>query len=225
MSITTYTSDEQPPSRGRLSPEQGAHLEQLQFRFRSGRLCLDFVATAGGRKSYGFYERLRHCDDLGLWLFAAGLFVVPPMVAEDELEAALLLRRSIYALTAPETASSRRRRNVDELNRWGREPPLVPQLHLSAGRLETRVEGDIPAALATIARDAIDLLSGAMARRIRECSADGCILLFVDTSRPGKRRWCSTNACGSVANASAYRQRRAAAKTEADSKATGLPPS
>ena len=35
-----------------------------------------------------------------------------------------------------------------------------------------------------------------------------CVLLFVDTSRPGKRRWCSSTACGGKERAAAYRRRK-----------------
>jgi hypothetical protein len=36
-----------------------------------------------------------------------------------------------------------------------------------------------------------ELLSGPFSGRIRECASDDCPLLFVDTSRPGARRWCA----------------------------------
>ncbi len=43
--------------------------------------------------------------------------------------------------------------------------------------------------LSTVARDAVDLFTGPYAHRIRECGSHDCYLLFVDTSRPGRRRW------------------------------------
>lgn len=51
-------------------------------------------------------------------------------------------------------------------------------------------------ALSTLVRDAIDLFSSPLAGRIRTCAAEDCGLLFVDTSRPGWRRWCSMERCG-----------------------------
>ncbi|WP_349253965.1 CGNR zinc finger domain-containing protein [Streptomyces sp. BPTC-684] len=33
-------------------------------------------------------------------------------------------------------------------------------------------------------------------------------LLFVDASRPGRRRWCSSKACGGKERAAAYRRRK-----------------
>ncbi|MBE2315827.1 CGNR zinc finger domain-containing protein [Solirubrobacter sp. CPCC 204708] len=32
--------------------------------------------------------------------------------------------------------------------------------------------------------------------RVRPCANDECVLWFLDTSRPGTRRWCSMAACG-----------------------------
>jgi predicted RNA-binding Zn ribbon-like protein len=61
--------------------------------------------------------------------------------------------------------------------------------------------------MATIARDAIELFTSDHAGRIRECANPRCILLFVDTSRPGKRRWCSMDRCGNLAKTRRYRRR------------------
>ena len=48
----------------------------------------------------------------------------------------------------------------------------------------------------------------AFADRIRECESPECALLFVDTSRPGRRRWCSSAACGSKDRSASYRRRQ-----------------
>jgi predicted RNA-binding Zn ribbon-like protein len=72
----------------------------------------------------------------------------------------------------------------------------------------TVVAPTAPAALATLARDAVDLFGGPLAGRIRVCSADDCGLLFVDTSRPGQRRWCSMERCGNRAKVREHRARQ-----------------
>ena len=61
--------------------------------------------------------------------------------------------------------------------------------------------------LATIARDAIELFTGPYADRVRECAGDNCALIFVDTSRPGSRRWCSMERCGNRHKVRAHRSR------------------
>ncbi|MCU1627780.1 MAG: hypothetical protein JWP64_2729 [Pseudonocardia sp.] len=50
--------------------------------------------------------------------------------------------------------------------------------------------------LATVARDAVELSTGPYAHRIRTCAAEDCHLVYGDTSRPGRRRWCSIEHCG-----------------------------
>lgn len=63
--------------------------------------------------------------------------------------------------------------------------------------------------LATLAREAIELLSGPLSGRIRECASDDCPLVFVDVSRPGTRRWCAMERCGNRHKLRALRARRA----------------
>jgi predicted RNA-binding Zn ribbon-like protein len=60
-----------------------------------------------------------------------------------------------------------------------------------------------------MAREMIELLSGPLAERIRECASDDCPLVFVDTSRPGARRWCAMERCGNRHKLRALRARRA----------------
>nr|WP_277819938.1 CGNR zinc finger domain-containing protein [Actinomadura sp. RB99] len=53
------------------------------------------------------------------------------------------------------------------------------------------------------------MFTGIAAGRIRGCASPECALLFVDTSRLGRRRWCSSAACGSKDRSAAYRRRQA----------------
>src|SRR5947208_764688 len=57
--------------------------------------------------------------------------------------------------------------------------------------------------------DDVDLFGGRYAHRIRVCAAEDCGLLFVDASRPGRRRWCSMERCGNLAKVRGHRARRA----------------
>jgi len=68
---------------------------------------------------------------------------------------------------------------------------------------------NVDQALAHIAREGIALLTGPLRGRVRECAAPDCQLLFVDTSRPGRRQWCSMARCGNIAKTRAYRGRTA----------------
>jgi predicted RNA-binding Zn ribbon-like protein len=56
---------------------------------------------------------------------------------------------------------------------------------------------------------AAELLTTADLTRIKACPPpDGCGWLFLDTSRNGKRTWCSMKTCGNAAKVRRFRQRR-----------------
>jgi predicted RNA-binding Zn ribbon-like protein len=44
--------------------------------------------------------------------------------------------------------------------------------------------------------------------RFRPCSADTCSGVYIDTSRPGRRRYCMPGLCGNRVNVAAHRARR-----------------
>jgi predicted RNA-binding Zn ribbon-like protein len=184
---------------------------ELAFRFSSGRLCLDFVATVGERWGRSF-ERLRRPADLGRWFVEASMLDAAPRVSRGELEGARELREAVYRLAKPGRRTPPGAGDLDAINHWAALPSLAPQLGGDGRTVSWRAKSPARAALATIARDAVDLLSGPWAGRVRECAAPDCALLFVDTSRPGQRRWCSMEACGNRSKTAAYRRRQTASR-------------
>jgi predicted RNA-binding Zn ribbon-like protein len=181
--------------------------EELRFLFIAGRPCLDLAATVGERWRRSF-ERLRAPQDLGRWLVEAGFIDERPVVEQTELEAARALRDAIYRTAKLAGKGTLVPGDVAQINTWAARPAPVPRLDAQR-RVSWIAERPIEAALASIARDAIELLSGPLARRVRECAAEDCALLFVDTSRPGRRRWCSMQGCGNRAKTTTYRRRQA----------------
>ena len=179
---------------------------ELAFQFKSGRLCLDFTATVGERWRRSF-ERLREPSDLGRWLRDTGLAESAPRVT-DELAAARALREAIYRTAKPAGSRHPDPDDVGEINRWAGRMPLSPRLGADGRTVSGWADRPVEAALATIARDAIDLFSGPLADRVRECARPDCALLFVDRSRPGRRRWCAMAECGNRTKTAAYRRRR-----------------
>lgn len=182
---------------------------ELVFRFTSGRLCLSFCATVGERWGRNF-ERLRTTEDLSRWLNQAGLdpsedVTVTARLVRDARELREVIYRLVRAAMAGQAGGETDR---GLLNAWARRAPVSPQL--GAGNRREIWTGLHPAAagLSTVAADAVDLLTSRAVGRVRECAADDCALLFLDSSRPGRRRWCADNACGSKARSAAYRARR-----------------
>jgi predicted RNA-binding Zn ribbon-like protein len=183
----------------------------LRRRFSSGRPCLDLVHT-GGEGALGRWEIVHDSDDLGRLLGV--ILGLPPVPANKaDLAAMRPLRAALTRIAYDLAEGSRspipidppRPTDIATVNAAATAPPLVPALRPNGGT--TVVAPTAAAALSTLARDAVDLFGGPLARRIRVCAAENCGLLLVDTSRPGKRRWCSMELCGNRAKIRTYRSR------------------
>jgi predicted RNA-binding Zn ribbon-like protein len=174
-------------------------------------LCLELLTT-GGPGVLERYEALHEPDDLRRFFGLFRLRVEPRAVrvSPDDLRMAHELRGSLWRLArAAAHKEPLSAIDVDAVNRVAALRPLVPRMDPDGSHSwHAPVEG--AQALSTIARDAINLLSGAFADRIRECESPDCFLIFVDTSRPGRRRWCAMEICGNRHKVRALRARRAA---------------
>ncbi|WP_344216940.1 CGNR zinc finger domain-containing protein [Kribbella sancticallisti] len=173
-------------------------VDLLTFPFISGRHALDFVGTVGKRGSADI-ERLQTADDLARWSEEAGL---GRSIADDaDLEAARRLREALYSLVLSTLGDDPARPvDVAVVNEFASVETAAPSLGLRSGTIY-RKDSAAPASavLAVVARDGIDLLTGPDAALIRDCEDPTCTLLFVDTSRSHRRRWCSMNRCGARA--------------------------
>jgi predicted RNA-binding Zn ribbon-like protein len=71
-------------------------------------------------------------------------------------------------------------------------------------------------ALAAVADPLVSLIATGSTDRLRICANDGCRWVFEDTSRTGRRRWCSMASCGNRAKAARHRARKRAAAASPD---------
>jgi len=183
--------------------------DQLAFRWRGGRPSLDFTATFARRTKF---ERLNRPDDLKRWLAEAGLVSNAAYDASHAtLEAARELRESLYRVfTEVRLGRPVERSDLEVVNHWSAQLLAGPTVQLDGelGFVGLDPEADACTGLTAIARDAISILTSDARESIRECCGEGCVLLFLDTSRGGTRRWCSMSKCGSRSKMSAYRARR-----------------
>lgn len=173
----------------------------LRRRFRTGRACLDLVHT-GGEGELARWEIVHTAADLGRWL--AVILELPAVRATEADLAPMRALRAAITRTAYGAAAGHPPGDADVavVNAAAARPPLVPAL--TSGGV-TVVDPAADAALATLARDAVDLFGGPLAARIRVCGAEDCGLLFLDSSRPGTRRWCSMERCGNRAKVRRHR--------------------
>ncbi|MFI6686931.1 CGNR zinc finger domain-containing protein [Streptomyces sp. NPDC050485] len=178
----------------------------MAFPFIGGRPCLDFAATLGKRHTVRL-ERLPGAGDLARWIGEAGLAAGEPVrVTGRDLAAALVLREAVYRLLM--AAMAGRRPDPDDVvrvNEAAARTDLAPQLTPDGLGWQAAHPG--PAALATVARDAVLLIGGPLIARVKECESPECSLLFLDDSQARRRRWCSMERCGNLAKIAGYRSR------------------
>ena len=191
----------------RPNPKSISHGEWARFIFIAGRLCIDFTQTGGETGKRAYWERLHAPSDLADWLAESPLQLQEVQVSPEEFKTALSLREAIWRVAqAVRQNEAPLADDIDTINRVSAAPDLPPQLGPGSLQQVWHSPFTATAALSTIARDAIDLFSGELRSRIRECENPNCRLLFVDVSRPGKRRWCLMKRCGNMAKTSHYRK-------------------
>jgi predicted RNA-binding Zn ribbon-like protein len=190
-----------------------------------GRLCLDFVNTIDPRHGADRLEYLPDFDALADWAAWSGAMpaehrkplrlhaAAAPARAAAVHRRALALRENLYELFRPTTST----RLDDRLDAFNRELRRASRHAILIGdgasfQIEWDATHELDQMLWPIARSAVDLLADARAlQRVRECDGHNCGWLFLDTSKAGRRRWCSMDICGNRAKSQRYRRRAHAA--------------
>jgi predicted RNA-binding Zn ribbon-like protein len=176
------------------------------FRFDCGSTWLNLLATKGRSFSPDPVERLDSLTRFAEWLDRSELLPARPLTPLDLARAIRL--REILRVVALAT--------VD-----GTPPPVDAVTELSAFLAEhddpmrliviDRLRRDPPttasAALARIARQAVDHVTGAERAALKVCPEHDCRGVFVDSA--DRRRWCPSPACASRGRVRAMRARRA----------------
>jgi predicted RNA-binding Zn ribbon-like protein len=99
-------------------------------------------------------------------------------------------REALRALLA-DPSSPTARHGVNALLERGAQRPL-----LGVGGVEVAVDAPVAWRVPWLCAAAMVTLLETRADRIHGCANPDCVLWFLDTSRPGTRRWCSMAACG-----------------------------
>jgi predicted RNA-binding Zn ribbon-like protein len=179
---------------------------QERTLFISGRLCLDFAHT-GGPGPYKKFERLHTPADLSLWLSMSELTLKNTSTTQADLKRAHKLRWAIWqAANALRVGDVPAAPDIEIINKTAALPTLVPVLNHAGAQHAWQQPVTAQAALATIARDAIELFSHHTELPIQQCANPNCPLLFVDNSRAGKRKWCAMERCGNLMKVAKYRE-------------------
>ncbi len=185
------------------------HPDGQTFTFEPGSLALAFAVTGPGTRDgpLAIFQTLKAPSDLDRW--AADVIEAHGVRATaDDLEPALLLQAAVWNVA--NAVVDRRpvaKADLDVLNEFARQPSLVPRVTPGPARTWAAKQS-AAAVMSTVARDAIDVFGGPLIARLKRCEGARCALLFLDTSRPGHRRWCSMDRCGNRAKVAAHRRRR-----------------
>ncbi|MEW2579639.1 CGNR zinc finger domain-containing protein [Streptomyces syringium] len=184
------------------------------LRFDSGRLCLDLLATGGGRLGGEPVERLGSPERLRDWLVGAG--VVPAGTPLDGVDAGWvgtfhaareLLQRVVHAEVDGRAADA----DLERVNALAATaPPALVAVRDGDGTLARHVATapGCDALVGQVARDAVELLTDPVARgQLRRCAGETCSLVYLDTSRGRRRRWCSSEVCGNRERVARHRRR------------------
>jgi len=205
--------------------------QNSQFIFDAGTLALDLLNTwrFDGNQAL---DLLQSPEDVVTWLAAVGLpgdasfpeLSSSPPNRRILLDEALWLRQDIFVITQSLVAGKLPPpQTVHALNRIliesGRSFRLHSVVITSEEKRNERIQDQLvlssdehPSSelgvLQPIALSAALLATEANPLRIRQCASEDCIYWFLDTSKSGRRRWCSMARCGNRAKvAKHYRQR------------------
>jgi predicted RNA-binding Zn ribbon-like protein len=190
----------------------GTPILPYELRFDAGRVCLDLLATAHPG------DRLGSLDVLRAWIAGSGL--VPAGTGLGHVDAAWgagfrELRDVVQELVEDHLASRPvRDLALARLNDLALPSPPAPSAVRAADGSLVRAPDPHPecaALIGAVARDAVELLTDPVARAaLRRCAGDNCLLVYVDSSRGRRRRWCSSEVCGNRERVARHRRRAAA---------------
>ena len=177
-----------------------------KFRGGNGAAWLDLLATLGGRYRAQQRDALATPALLREWLRQHGaeptgaVTDADLVLARDLREA--LHRAAVAALRDEPPAADDRRLIAAAL---AADEPL--RLNPRSRELAITRPATARAALARLARDAVQDLAGARRAQLHACGDDTCSGVFLDGT--GRRRWCSDQTCGNRLRVRAHRARTA----------------
>jgi predicted RNA-binding Zn ribbon-like protein len=189
------------------------HKKSVEKRgvFLASDSALDFLNTEWPTVS-GKEDFFETDDDVFSWLCQAGL--ASDGVEEVRPSGALLsvaqaLRAVIRSLV--ESRKAGKTPDFSDLNAFlaaaQSHPQLVWTKSKSVALKTVRTADTAEQILAPVALKAAELFATADFRRVRRCGERTCVHWFLDTTRPGRRRWCSMARCGNRLKVKSYRQR------------------
>jgi predicted RNA-binding Zn ribbon-like protein len=168
-----------------------------------GQLAVDLVNTVAWRLDPGrTVDRFADLSNVERWLLAAGVSAGPAVVTRRLRDDLVATRAIAYGVLAPLAVGDRPDpAAIDMLHDLIAGVVRVASVELSPFRWRADDPGD------TVRLAVWRLFEDEDLGRLRQCGDDGCGWLFLDRSKNGSRRWCSSADCGNRARARRHYQR------------------
>ncbi|SRR6266487_1143151 len=194
------------------------------FEFVGNNLCLDFANTVHDRNCSTQRDDFTGYSDLVAWSRLAGILTAgeaEQLLARAEQrpdEAARVFKRAIemreviyriFAAVAQESAP-----DPSDLSRLSELFADAMSRACITLRDNTFVwdweqkESSLESILWTVVRAAAELLTSQELHMARQCAADDCTWLFLDTSKNHSRRWCDMKSCGNRTKVGRHYERK-----------------
>jgi predicted RNA-binding Zn ribbon-like protein len=192
------------------------------FQFTAGNLSLDFTNTVDNRRAANEVDLLANYSDFLAWVLEAKVLTpgqthrLSELAEKNTVQAGAALRRvlqireAIYAIfsaiaegrAVPESSLCVLNSAVQQANAHAR---IVPA---NRGFIWHRIGPEsLASPLWPLVMDAAELLTSGQLGLVRECAAENCGWLFLDTTKNHRRRWCDMKTCGNRNKARRYYQR------------------
>ena len=178
-----------------------------------GRLAVNFANTGPSQTDLSWEELIQFLDNARIISpeRSSQLMLLPQSdshAAEGLFLKALRLRDSLRRIFAALVRKERISHQwAEPVNDVLRITEGHDELVLQEGRWRTEFmarEDGLDWLLAAIARSAAEIMVEGEAARLRLCANPHCRLFFCDTSRTGRRRWCSMSVCGNRHKVAAF---------------------
>jgi predicted RNA-binding Zn ribbon-like protein len=189
----------------------------------AGRLALDFTNNLGPSADFSWDLLLRFLLATKIISSERSIQLLSLPETDPHSASALLVKaRRLHSALQTTFAAMLRKESVPR----SAVEPINDVLQITEGhdeltsgsgrwRLEfVAREDSLEWLLAAVARSAAEIIVEGTAAPLRVCSNSGCGLLFYDTSRTHRRRWCSMARCGNRHKVATFSRRHSAARRE-----------
>jgi len=187
-------------------------------------LSLDFSNTVDWRNGEKREDGLKTFGSLVEWAAKKGIIPRDDAASilrkakeehteEGALRKAIQLRETIYRIfSAVAHDHHPEEEDISALNRFLSEYPVSPYIVRAGQEYAWTMlsgKGAEGRMLWAIAKSAADLLTSDQLGRVRECAneQEGCGWVFLDETRSGTKKWCSSTGCGNRAKVRAWYDR------------------